>query len=935
MESSNAKTTDEAFLLLLSSLGIEGEKKAVFLGLSADQKRSMIEAQKKTAKADGLEIVKKIVSAKRLFSASYTISEIDRCVETLNEARFSFTTLTEEGIEKTLESGLLEEVWDIVTRLAPAQWSRRVETYLSVHDSKQNKPVFRILEPAVRLFKCFFTSPAVIKYVKGNKNLFKKIFEVFPSQYLAISEIALEIADHSVEVYNNEILEHFLGSFGREGHAVCVPACDLRIKHAIDEMYYNISLENVSSEFLGYFLSLLKQMHSESLLTGILLDSMLRLCDISKVLSRITQKDAKMKDAVDALVQAQERCREMATQIDVRKVEENKIPLETKEDLQCVLNALSVLYRVNSSRMYDVLQYIKGSVLEEASFKRKDQLQIEKEREIRVTQRQEVAVQSACVCKNIRFEKSPKEETAFQKETDKKEEHEISENKQNKPEINFKEGFLSIPEKDASLPSQSSQKPNNAISKDPPNGAISKDPPHLPPPPPKKIAPTPPPVLATAVSPPLPPTLPPKSAPSPPKLSPLPLPPNLPPRSPPLPPHLPPTPPPPRSLPGGMKNPLSGSIPNLSRPPPPLPGRSAGNAPEIKIEEKKGPRAEYMEKAAVLHPPNSQLLSLDFHIRKPQTRSVWEALDQEDLAPFKKEEFSSLTRESSSNTASGAAQAFEAEAPAMCKNRCKAIDIVLARVKMPLQELVHGVEELNQKYFTETLLSGLLANYPTQEELKAIGEKETVQLIPELFYKHSLEVPRFKEKLTVLYLFATSENITQGLLPNIERLLNGCRALLTDSSIQKVFRISLAVANIINAGTRYEGAWGIKIEGLAKLAENKKVSRIIQDKVHSMGIEVKEALHALKEMLLVSPEAVEAECFEYKKKSEQMEDALLTEKQKEAVSELNKTLTDLETSYQEWKKTLGEVKEFFNEPSISGEQLYTLSRFLIHVCVTR
>ncbi|KAI5190618.1 hypothetical protein NECID01_1059 [Nematocida sp. AWRm77] len=984
MEELNSVRIAEEFLSFVTEMGIEGERKNMLLALSLEQKRNMLEAQKQTVQANTDEIVASIMAAKKPFRGMYSIVEIDHCVEVLNQARFSFSTLTEKSVESIARKRIAEEVWEIVIMLSPQERVEKSQTYTTIHESKQNKPVFKILEPAVKLFKCMVKSPAMIKYIKRNEKLAESIISVFPSQYIAISELILDILTKTTNAHTHSVLKYFLSTNTKKDHISCVPLCALRLKQMLDEIYYNLSLGTITPDFAVMFVQLLVSLYTESPLVGIMVDSMLRFCGISKVLTTLEQKVPEAKRLVKELVTVQEKCREMASQIDVRELHSKEAPAETKADIDSIVNIVSVLYRVNSSRVYDVLLYIRACVLEEASQKNKERAKIEEERNIRVKEIKQV--QNVCVCGGI---KPLESKTAKEDPENKQSALSKSEKVSTKPIESFspasiqpentpkealggksleegtpspsqampterspslhtdkessQEDLSSLSPEQASMASLKTQNTapaeadkdkkkdrhegieelgksieNLGIGRSTPEACVSSPSVSAVP---SSLKPTASPSLLSK----------PRTGPPPPPSAPVtPRPPGMPsapvtPRPPGMP-SAPVTPRPPGmpSVPGGLKPPGMPGAPGGLKPPgmPGMPGAPGGGAPSP------GPRSQYIKKACELHPKNSQKISFDLHMRKPGQAGLWAQIDKKELSVFSEKDFSGFTRTKTETISKIITEKKLEETGIICKKRCKAIDIVLARVKMPLVQLVQRVDELNEASFTETLLLGLLSNYPTEEELTMI-RVYSVKLVPEIFYKYAEEVSHFKEKLTLLYTKLTLPSINNTLIPNIEKLVGGCRVIIESKNVYKLFRVLLGAINVLNAGGATEGAWGVKICAFNLILENKKLTEVIQKKLVSIQLDLSKEVQILKEIILVSPDVIEIECKEYRSKTEVLNIPGLNEAQKTAIEPIRHTLSALDKAYQEWKNTLNRLRDFFNEKDISGGQVHVISRFIV------
>ncbi|KAI5186580.1 hypothetical protein NEHOM01_1566 [Nematocida homosporus] len=939
------------FLVLLETLGIEGSRKTSMLALPLEQQLGMIHAQKSSAKSKTetpQEILDKIRNAKKPFSTSYNITDIDLCADVLNNLRFTCVSLTEQEAQTVADLGIVEEVWSLITMLVPSEWRTESRTYISLHESKQNKPIFKILEPSVKLFKVLVKSPAILRYIKKSEELFARIFAVFPSQYTAISELVLDLGVRSLSSTLPLVLKHF---FDRkevsEVHVKCVPLCSVRLPYIMEEIYYNLSLGNTSVEFLGLLVDILIGFHNESGLVGIMVDSMLRFCDITRLLAKIKQKESGVAKKVDMLIQKQEEARELATKIDVRTLQEEEVLAETKHDLSAIITVLSVLHKINSSRIYDVLHYIRGTVLEEVSFKNKDISNIAQEREARIQKIQ--AMQTKCTC-NQGFRQSPLPNAALlvaQKEPPKSTESLTPQQSTPKQSSSPSIPMTSSP-KSCSSPALVSTTTSPLIQTIPEaQPAISLPPKSIkvPPPPPTSLKAPPPPPLTpkTSIPPPPPTSL--KTPPPPPTLKTPPPPPTL--KTPPPPTSLK-TPPPPPTLktpppPNSLKTPpppTSLKTPPKSTPPPP-PGRNklgpsastpnVAAPPSVAVPGKPGPRALYLEEAGKLRPHNPQQLSFDVFNRKPQVEGLWSKLDKRSLSVFKKEDFHIFARDKTKSTTITDTPQQSTETSLFSPKKCKAIDIVLARVRVPLKELIAGIDKLDSSMFSEILVAGLLANYPSDEEFELIKKYET-KLVPETFYKLSLKIKHFKDKLIVLHLIATAHNISSIIIPGLNKLRQACDLIYYDTQAHRVLHLTLDVINVLNASSRSEGAWGVKVDTLPRIIENKKVLSLIRKKAKDLKIDLEQSVPVLEEVLAISSDMLESETLEFQKKQDHIEAAQLSQLQMAQLAPVLTQLDLLDKAYARTNDAITRLRTFLNEKDARGcSFLYILSKYIISV----
>ncbi|KAI5163023.1 hypothetical protein NEAUS03_2178 [Nematocida ausubeli] len=1058
MRDSSSTALAQEFQSLLEELGIEGENRKVLLALPTEQKLRMINAQNKSMQISGIEIANQFKNIKKPFSISYNITDIEEYIKEIRILRLKFVEITEREVEKAIEKNLLEDVWGIISALVPKAEVQDSRMYLQLENTKQNKPIYRILEPTVNFFKTLLKSPAIIRRLQSSTKLFTEIFMHFPSEYAAISTIILQIAAKCSTIYMDVFLDYLFRSSKHEVHAYCIPACDIRMKRILDEMHYNLTFRTIDEEYATAFLHLLVDFYSEPPLVGIMLDSLLRMCDVGRVLSKIESIFCGTRKLIGEVIEMQEKVRSMAGEIDVRQIQMDTE--DTKKDLTYIVNVLSVLNRINSSRIYDVVQYIRGCVLEESVYKNKDIAKIEQERAIRKKKAEKETY--TCICKDIIRGKELQARTfpspsAISVNSTQKDGKTDEGTKQKDPEavsvslseskapsvlartkelttptstektasqrtmmenegFNIPDGILTkietdslvskiikniasisltkdqcislkkaidgrdalvtekkVPE-DTSKVSSSTSIHNAPISKSP-SAPLSKSsglplskPPTMPScrPPTAPINKPPTAPLSKPPSAPLnrPPTMPLSKPPT----APLNRPPTAPLNRPPtMPLSKPPTMPlskPPAGVsmpsvlkmpaPPIMKKPLSANLDPGSTVP--IPARpKIGMCPPMGIPKndfakksesvlskeastdetainsaevsKPGPRALYIEQAALLQPSNPQQIPYEVHIRKPGTSGLWSVLDKSELAIFKKEDFSAFERKKVDKTVEEEKAIVDG---VIDKKRCKSIDIALARVKIPYEKLIDAVANINPEPFNETLISGLLKSYPTDEEVELI-RKHPVQLAPEVFFKKAIAVPWFKDKLMILHLKITLPNIQNVLLPNVHKLTEGCQLLLQEKSIHKIMRTTLGIINILNSNGRNQGAWGIKLETLPRILENSSLVLLIQEKMKKDSVKIQACVTVLSEVVKISTDITETDCQEYYSKKELIETIDIAKEHKKSISSLIKELNNLQEAYLKWRSAMEELRIFMGEKEFTGASLQILSKYIINV----
>lgn len=925
---SGSGAADREFLALLDLLGVEESKKNALLGLSDQQKLSMINAQKRTSRPSIEGVMQRISAVKKTSLGMYAHRDIENAVETFTALRFSLSTLTETEMEDLAGRGVVEAVWSVIALLVPCEWHKTPKTYLSVQDTRKNRPVYQMLDPAVRFFKALTRSPAVVRYLKNNPQVFAEVFRAFPSQYLTISEVVLELALKLESGCAQIIMRHlFSASEDLKEHAICVPLCSLRMKHILDEVYYNVSLMNITAGLLDKFLALLLHICRLDAHLALLADSLLRLCNLGRVLMKIKQNYPEHKREVDRVVEAQEACRKSISEIDVRKLPGSD---QARKEVDYIINALSALHLANSNRVYDVVAYIKTCVLEEEKSLggapgKRGQVQLEADADEKrqsppsspgkVAGEKEGAAEVSANLQSAEPQQStpaPPPPAAVQ----------LAQKlaRLAPPEIRDAQsaGPCSIPRKNKGPDVDGEPAAGGAAEKQEPRkqpdpapeqsekGAESSD----------KEKPTGLPGKENPVG---------FSA-------------------------VPPKPPgftdarKPTGLPGAEESPLKsvpfmagakGGLPKPPVGPPGLPGppgfarakgpggsassASSFSAVSPAAEAQNTPRKAYIRLARQLRPANPQALMLSTHLRKPKEKGIWSSMQEEDLGTFTREDFEAFSREKKEKGAGGTAAPRQGCSLLEAK-KGKAIDIVLARVRIPLEDLVAAADNLDASPFSEILIKGILHNYPTDEEFDLLANYET-KLVPEVFFKMSMRVGFFREKLVALHLQLNAPCIENALIPSLQTLVKGCEILKDDPGVEKVFLLTRAAVNVLNAGSKNEAAWGVRSESLVSVLQNEKLVALIRKKAEAARINRERPLTAIQAMLAVSPEMVEEEYLEYLGKKQEIEAAGFGTEQKNAVSKGLGAVEKFIEEHELWTQAVSELQKHYNEPDTKESAL--------------
>ncbi|PWA70933.1 Formin-like protein 6 [Artemisia annua] len=284
----------------------------------------------------------------------------------------------------------------------------------------------------------------------------------------------------------------------------------------------------------------------------------------------------------------------------------------------------------------------------------------------------------------------------------------------------------------------------------------------------------------------------------------------------------PPPPPPPKKSGPPPPPPPSSSSSNGdvkggdSAPPQPPPSKEAGTAtPDATPAVNKG-RA--LSKSHAMKPQSgSKLKPLHWSkINKLSQGSLWaeaqksgEASRGPEIDMSELETYFSTTNSNPDKAAKFTAQA--ANKPETIKlidhRRAYNCEIMLSKVKTPLNELMEHVLALDDSAIDVEQVDNLLKFCPTEEEVKQIkGYKGDINMLGkcEQFFLELMKVPRSKDKLKVLsYKFQFSTQIRSSV------------------KFRRIMQTILSLGNALNQGTARGAAVGFKLDSLLKLNETR------------------------------------------------------------------------------------------------------------------
>ncbi|CAI9285654.1 unnamed protein product [Lactuca saligna] len=362
----------------------------------------------------------------------------------------------------------------------------------------------------------------------------------------------------------------------------------------------------------------------------------------------------------------------------------------------------------------------------------------------------------------------------------------------------------------------------------PPTSQNSSGPPPPPPPPPPLASrissgpppPPPPPASRNSSGPPPPPPPPPAS-----RIS----------SGPPPPPppasrisSTPPAPPPPTFSSGNVKKgvvpppppPKAGNNPGAPSPPPPLTkGRSLSKTTSLKTQHSK--------KLKPLH---------WLKITRAVQGSLWaETQKSGDLAKAPEidiSELESLFSASNPNPDQGAEKSKSRTVVANKPEKIQLIEhrraynceIMLSKVKIPLNELMDHVLALEDSAMDSDQVDNLIKFCPTKEEMELLkaykGETDKLGKC-EQFFLELMKVPRTESKLRVFSFKLQFNTQVSDLRKNLNIINSAVEQTRGSAKLKRVMQTILSLGNALNQGTARGSAIGFRLDSLLKLTDTR------------------------------------------------------------------------------------------------------------------
>ena len=157
-------------------------------------------------------------------------------------------------------------------------------------------------------------------------------------------------------------------------------------------------------------------------------------------------------------------------------------------------------------------------------------------------------------------------------------------------------------------------------------------------------------------------------------------------------------------------------------------------------------------------------------------------------------------------------------------NRSQTIGVLLSHLKVPHEEFRKAIMTLDTRTLQPNFVIQLMRLLPTDQEVAALqsytGPKEELGTA-ERFLFELLCIPRLKSRLQCFVFILEFNARLHDLSENVEVVTYALHDIKRCVKLSQVFEILLAMGNYLNGTGPRGGAWGFKLEVLAKLSDTK------------------------------------------------------------------------------------------------------------------
>lgn len=154
-------------------------------------------------------------------------------------------------------------------------------------------------------------------------------------------------------------------------------------------------------------------------------------------------------------------------------------------------------------------------------------------------------------------------------------------------------------------------------------------------------------------------------------------------------------------------------------------------------------------------------------------------------------------------------------------NNC---EIMLTKVKMPMQDLLNSVLALDDSVLDGDQIDNLIKFCPTKEEMELLkgfgGDKESLGKC-EQYFLELLKVPRVESKLRVFLFKLQFRSQVADLSCNLNIVNSAAGEIRNSVKLKRIMQTILSLGNAINQGTARGSAIGFRLDSLLKLTDTR------------------------------------------------------------------------------------------------------------------
>ncbi|CAL9112185.1 unnamed protein product [Musa textilis] len=154
-------------------------------------------------------------------------------------------------------------------------------------------------------------------------------------------------------------------------------------------------------------------------------------------------------------------------------------------------------------------------------------------------------------------------------------------------------------------------------------------------------------------------------------------------------------------------------------------------------------------------------------------------------------------------------------------NNC---EIMLTKVKMPLNDLMSSVLTLDDSILDIDQVDNLIKFCPTKEEMELLkgynGDKENLGKC-EQYFLELMKVPRVESKLRVFSFKIQFQSQVADLKTNLNIVNSAAEEIRSSVKLKRIMKTILSLGNALNQGTARGSAVGFRLDSLLKLTDTR------------------------------------------------------------------------------------------------------------------